>query len=117
MTVLNPVHVALPPAISIPKSNNQNRSNSKTTSKTGTQRTVESVTSTDADEHDYKNIIKDLLKDGIIKNDKKLSYKLDKNSLIINDVRQNESYHQKYKNKYLQRENTALLYKYETNSN
>lgn len=117
LTVLNPVHVALPPAISIPKSNNQNRSNSKTTSKTGTQRTVESVTSTDADEHDYKNIIKDLLKDGIIKNDKKLSYKLDKNSLIINDVRQNESYHQKYKNKYLQRENTALLYKYETNSN
>ena len=116
--LLTPANGALPPNQPIaffPKVKNQ--SSSKTNIKTSTQRTIESVTSTDADAHDYKNIIRDMISDAIIKSDKKLSYKLDKNSLIINEVKQSESYHQKYKNKYLQSDKTALLYKYETNSN
>ncbi|MFC3560375.1 M56 family metallopeptidase [Pedobacter jamesrossensis] len=114
------IPVTIPGAVGISGelgSTDYRRSNSKTISKTNTKRTTESVTSTDADVHDYKRIIKDMISDGIIKSDKKLSYKLDKNSLIINDVKQNESNHQKYKNKYLRQDNTALLYKFETNSN
>jgi len=95
---------------------NRNRNGSKTTTKTETQRTVESVSSKDSDKHDYKSIIKDMIKDGIIQSKAKLSYKLDKNSLIVNGVKQPGNYHEKYKSKFLQQTNSALLYNYETNS-
>ena len=99
-------------------SSHKAKSSSKVSIKTGTQRVVESVTSTDTDDHDYKSIIKDLIKDGIIKTQNKLSYKLDKNGFIINGVKQSSSFHQKYKSKYLPKSNSALLYEYqETNNN
>ena len=95
---------------------NRNGNRSKSTSKTDIQRTVESVSSTDSDKHDYKSIIKDMIKDGIIQSQANLSYKLDKNSLIVNGVKQPGNYHEKYKSKFLQQTKSALLYNYETSS-
>ncbi|RZK21997.1 MAG: hypothetical protein EOO43_10165, partial [Flavobacterium sp.] len=115
--ISNPVAPPAPsvaPVKSFPKSG---KDKSKTLTITGTQRTVQSVTSTDADVHDYKSIIKEMIQDGIINSADKLSYKLDKNSLIINGIKQAENYHLKYKNKYMQSENTALLYRYQMESN
>ncbi|WP_316736027.1 M56 family metallopeptidase [Pedobacter aquatilis] len=100
-------------SVSVEQNSKKSKSNSKVSVKTGTQRVVESVTSTDTDDHDYKGIIKDLIKDGIIKTQNKLSYKLDKDNFIINGVKQNSSFHQKYKSKYLPKNNSALLYEYE----
>jgi len=99
-----------------PEAGNWQIAKPKKTTKTASQRIVESVSSTDSDKHDYKSIIAEMIKDGLIQNQDKLSYKLDKNILVVNGVKQAEKFHQKYKRKYLQRENTALLYKYETNS-
>jgi len=104
-------------SVSETSSSHKAKSSSKVSVKTGTQRVVESVTSTDTDDHDYKNIIKDLIKDGIIKTQNKLSYKLDKNGFIINGVKQNSSFHQKYKSKYLPKSNSALLYEYQETTN
>ena len=122
-----PVAVPVPPtapvyqneysSVSESSSSHKAKSNSKVSVKRGTQRVVESVTSTDTDEHDYKSIIKDLINDGIIKTQNKLSYKLDKNSLIINGVKQSSSFHQKYKSKYLPKNNSALLYEYQESNN
>lgn len=115
-TPSSPAAPAAPPVPPLHGNQEGQERGSKTKTKTGTQRTVQSITSTDSDVHDYKSIIKDMIKDGIIKNQNKLSYKLDKNALIVNGVKQTEDYHKKYKSKFLQRNNAALLYQYETNS-
>jgi len=109
-----PVHQSTPPLPPLNRNNGQNAPGTST--KTGTQTTIESATSTNSDVHEYKAIISEMLQDGIIKNSEKLSYKLDKNNLIINGVKQPNNYHQKYKKKYLQSDNAALLYRFETNS-
>jgi len=120
-TPVSPAAPLTPPAFQSapplpPEAGNWQIAKPKKTTKTASQRIVESVSSTDSDKHDYKSIIAEMIRDGLIQNQDKLSYKLDKNTLIVNGVKQAEKFHQKYKRKYLQRENTALLYKYETNS-
>lgn len=94
------------------------KSSLKKSTKTGTERVVKSISVTNGDGHDYTDEINsELLKDGIISNTNKLSYKLDKNSLTINGVKQPESVHKKYKEKYLKRDDRSLLYNFEVNSN
>jgi len=120
-TPVSPVVPPAPPVLQstppLPPSNrNRDKGGSKTTIKTDTQRTVESVSNTNANAHDYKAIIREMIKDGIIQSQDKLSYKLDKNSLIVNGIKQPENFHKKYKGKFLPGDNSALLYKYETSS-
>lgn len=55
----------------------------------------------------------DLLKDGLITQTKELSYKLDKDALYINNIRQSSQVHAKYKAKYLKNTHSALLYNYD----
>ena len=55
----------------------------------------------------------ELLKDGLIAQTKELSYKLDKNSFYINNIKQSSQVHTKYKAKYLKNLNAALLYNYD----
>ncbi|WP_316832674.1 M56 family metallopeptidase [Pedobacter aquatilis] len=120
LSPLSPVAPPTPPTYQstppMPPANFNHSGNKKTTSKTGTERTIESISSTDSDAHDYKSIIKEMLRDGLINDTNKLSYKLDKNNLIVNGVKQTESFHKKYKDRYLEKENTSLLYNYETSS-
>jgi len=68
-------------------------------------------------ETDTEAINRELLKDGLISTKGSLSYRLDKDALEINGVRQPDAVHQKYKTKYLKRPNTSLLYNYEINTN
>jgi bla regulator protein BlaR1 len=93
------------------------KSSLKTSTKTGSERGVKSITVINGDGHDYTDEINgELLKDGIISSTNKLSYKLDKNSLTINGVKQPESVHKKYKEKYLKRDDRSLMYNFEVNS-
>ncbi|MDN3585926.1 M56 family metallopeptidase [Pedobacter aquatilis] len=86
------------------------KSSSKTSVSTSSQTSVESVSVTDADESEHKKIIKEMIKDGLIKNEAKFSFFLDKNSLIVNDKKQSEQAHQKYKSKYLPSISSVFLY-------
>jgi len=52
----------------------------------------------------------ELLKDGLVSNTTNLSFSLDKNSMIVNGVKQNERVHQKYQKKYLENVNQSMSY-------
>ncbi|WP_412467598.1 M56 family metallopeptidase [Pedobacter sp. KLB.chiD] len=103
---------AMPPAPSVyGKSGN---------TRTSSQRTVTSKTVTNGDGHDYTNAInQELLKDGIISNTNKLSYKLNKDELIVNGVKQNTEVQQKYKKRFLKNDRHSLMYNFliENNKN
>ncbi|CAH0169653.1 Regulatory protein BlaR1 [Pedobacter sp. Bi36] len=87
--------------------------NPKTSTRTGVQRTVTSKTVTDGDGHDYTNEInQQLMKDGIITSTNKLSYKLNKDDLIVNGVKQNADVQKKYKQRFLKNENHSLMYNF-----
>ncbi|WP_231425212.1 M56 family metallopeptidase [Pedobacter sp. Leaf250] len=60
--------------------------------------------------NDGNKISAELLKDGLISNTKTLSFSLDKNNLIINGVKQKESIHKKYSEKYLENANQSMSY-------
>ncbi|MCZ4244728.1 M56 family metallopeptidase [Pedobacter punctiformis] len=82
--------------------------------KTSTEHAVKSVSVTNGDGTDYTDEINsELMKDGIISQTTKLSYKLDKDNLIVNGVKQSSGLHKKYKSKYLKRDNHSLMYNYE----
>ena len=73
---------------------------------------------TKGDDHDYANEInQELRKDGIISTTNKLSYKLSKDDLIVNGVKQTANFHQRYKDKYLKRDNRSLCYNYNLTTN
>jgi bla regulator protein BlaR1 len=92
----------------------------KTSSRTSVQRTVTSKTVTNGDGHDYTNEInQQLMKDGIVTSANKLSYKLNKDDLIVNGVKQNADVQKKYKQRFLKNENHSLMYNFliENNKN
>ncbi|TCD25507.1 hypothetical protein EZ456_15885 [Pedobacter psychrodurus] len=94
--------------------------NPKTSTRTGVQSTVTSKTVTNGDGHDYTNQInQELMKDGIINSTNKLSYKLNKDDLIVNGVKQNADVQKKYKQRFLKNENHSLMYNFliENNKN
>ncbi|MGN8059147.1 M56 family metallopeptidase [Pedobacter sp. 22163] len=94
--------------------------NRKTSTRTGVQRTVTSKSVTNGDGHDYTNEInQQLMKDGIINSTNKLSYKLNKDDLIVNGVKQNADVQKKYKQRFLKNENHSLMYNFliENNKN
>ncbi|GGG98051.1 M56 family metallopeptidase [Pedobacter zeae] len=81
--------------------------------RTGSQRIVTSKTVTNGDGHDYTNEInQELMKDGIISNTNKLSYKLSKDELIVNGVKQNAEVQQKYKKRFLKNDSHSLMYNF-----
>ncbi|RDC56157.1 hypothetical protein DU508_11090 [Pedobacter chinensis] len=87
----------------------------KTTSviKTGVERVVTTKSVTNGKGHDdFNDINNELLKDGIIANTKELSYKLNKNDLIVNGVKQSQAIQKKYKEKYLTNEDHSLMYNF-----
>lgn len=105
-----PTHVGTPPLPPL----NRAKSSSKTVTKTGSEHVVSTISVTNGDGHDYTpDINKELLKDGIINNTNKLSYKLNKDDLIVNGVKQDAGIHQKYKSKYLKQDNRSLYYNFE----
>jgi bla regulator protein BlaR1 len=94
----------------------QERSGSRTSS----QRTVTSKSVTNGDGHDYTNEINNqLMKDGIISSTNKLSYKLNKDELIVNGVKQNTEVQKKYKQRFLKNDSHSLMYNFliENNKN
>jgi len=104
ITAVTPITPAIPLKPQIPPTHVQ----------TGVQRTVTSKTVTDGDGHDYTDEInRELLKDGIIANTKKLSYKLNNNEFIVNGKKQSQSIAERYKKNFLKNEGHALLYNYE----
>ncbi|MGN7986612.1 M56 family metallopeptidase [Pedobacter sp. 22226] len=92
--------------------------NGKTSTKTGSQRTVTSKTVTNGDGHDYTSEInQELMKDGIINSTNKLSYKLNKDELIVNGVKQNADVQQKYKKRFLKNDGHSLMYNFLVENN
>ncbi|WP_431292560.1 M56 family metallopeptidase [Pedobacter sp. P26] len=88
--------------------------------RTGSQRIVTSKTVTNGDGHDYTNDInRELMKDGIISSTNKLSYKLNKDELIVNGVKQNTDIQKKYKKRFLKNDSHSLMYNFliENNKN
>ncbi|KQM69366.1 hypothetical protein ASE74_05025 [Pedobacter sp. Leaf216] len=88
--------------------------------KTVNQRTVTSKSVTNGDGHDYTNQInQQLMKDGIISSTNKLSYKLNKDELIVNGEKQSADVQKKYKQKFLKNDNHSLMYNFliENNKN
>ncbi|MGQ7854562.1 M56 family metallopeptidase [Pedobacter sp. WC2501] len=94
--------------------------NQNTNTRTSSQRTVTSKTVTNGDGHDYTNDInRELMKDGIISSTNKLSYKLNKDELIVNGIKQNTDFQKKYKKRFLKNDNHSLMYNFliENNKN
>lgn len=94
--------------------------NQNTNTRTSSQRTVTSKTVTNGDGHDYTNDInRELMKDGIISSTNKLSYKLNKDELIVNGIKQNTDFQKKYKKRFLKSDNHSLMYNFliENNKN
>ncbi|QIL40338.1 M48 family metalloprotease [Pedobacter sp. HDW13] len=84
-----------------------------TTTRTGVERTVTSKTVTNGDGHDYTSEInQQMIKDGIISSTNKLSYKLNKDELIVNGVKQSADVQKKYKQKFLKNEGHSLMYNF-----
>ena len=89
-------------------------------SKTSSQRTVTSKTVTNGDGHDYtSDINRELMKDGIISSTNKLSYKLNKDELVVNGIKQSTDVQAKYKKKFLKSDKHSLMYNFliENNKN
>lgn len=84
---------------------------------TTTTTTRKKISLTDIDENGddlTTRINKELLKDGLITQTKELSYRLDKDFLYINSIKQSSQVHAKYKAKYLKNiRGAALLYNYD----
>lgn len=81
--------------------------------KTNSARKVTTKSVTNGDGKDYSDEInQDLLRDHIITSLQNLSYKLNKNNLIVNGQKLEGTIHQKYKEKYLKNSNHSLLYNY-----
>ncbi|MFT3796000.1 MAG: M56 family metallopeptidase [Flavobacterium sp.] len=59
------------------------------------------------------NITSDLIAANVIQNTENLSYKLSPGSLIVNGVKQPESVHARFKNKYVKANRYAICYNYE----
>ncbi|MNX20991.1 hypothetical protein D3C86_509480 [compost metagenome] len=53
-----------------------------------------------------------MIKDGIISSTNKLSYKLNKDELIVNGVKQSADVQKKYKQKFLKNEGHSLMYNF-----
>ncbi|WP_316797757.1 M56 family metallopeptidase [Pedobacter frigidisoli] len=88
-------------------------SSGKRTSKTSVEHVVTSKSVTNGDGRDYTTEINNqLLKDQIIKNTNNLSYKLNKDELIVNGVKQSAEVQKKYKSKYLKNDRHSLMYNY-----
>lgn len=80
---------------------------------TTTKKTI-SLTNIDENGTDLTTRVNNnLLKDGLIAQTKELSYKLDKNSFYINNIKQSSQLHAKYMAKYLKNVHAALLYNYD----
>lgn len=110
-----PAVPAVPPTPPMPPVYNQ-----RTSTRTGVQRTVTSKTVTNGDGHDYTNEInQELMKDGIISSTNKLSYKLNKDELIVNGLKQNADVQKKYKQRFLKNDKHSLMYNFliENNKN
>ncbi|MBE5318100.1 M48 family metalloprotease [Pedobacter sp. MR2016-19] len=110
-----PATPASPPTPPTPPVYGENGSN-----RTSSQRTVTSKTVTNGDGHDYTNDInRELMKDGIISSSNKLSYKLNKDELIVNGVKQNTDIQKKYKKRFLKNDSHSLMYNFliENNKN
>ncbi|KLT66684.1 M56 family metallopeptidase [Pedobacter sp. BMA] len=85
----------------------------KRTGKTNVEHVVTSKSVTNGDGHDYTTEInKQLLKDQIIKNTNNLSYKLNKDELIVNGIKQSAEVQKKYKSKFLKNDGHSLMYNY-----
>jgi hypothetical protein len=81
--------------------------------KTNSSRKVTTKNVVNGDGKDYTDEInRDLLKDHIVSSLQNLSYKLNKNDLIVNGQKLEGSIHQKYKEKYLKNTDHSLLYNY-----
>ena len=88
------------------------------TSKTESKRTVTTKSVTNGDGHDYTSEInRELMKDGIVSSTNKLSYKLNKDELIVNGVKQNAEVQKKYKQKFLKNEGHSLMYNFLVENN
>jgi hypothetical protein len=57
------------------------------------------------------------MKDGIINSTNKLSYKLNKDELIVNGVKQNADVQQKYKKRFLKNDGHSLMYNFLVENN
>ncbi|WP_406825597.1 M56 family metallopeptidase [Pedobacter sp. KACC 23697] len=105
-----PASPAMPPAPAV--------YGEKGTTKTSSQRTVTSKTVTNGDGRDYTNAInQELMKDGIISSTNKLSYKLNKDELIVNGVKQSAEVQQKYKKRFLKNDKHSLMYNFQIENN
>ncbi|MBB6235596.1 beta-lactamase regulating signal transducer with metallopeptidase domain [Pedobacter sp. AK013] len=114
-TPSTPTNPPVPPTPPAPPAYNQ-----RTSTRTGVQRTVTSKTVTNGDGHDYTNEInQELMKDGIITSTNKLSYKLNKDELIVNGIKQNADVQKKYKQRFLKNDKHSLMYNFliENNKN
>jgi bla regulator protein blaR1 len=60
-----------------------------------------------------EDFINDLMQEGVIKNTKNLSYKLGREELIVNGVKQPDALHRKLKEKYLKEAGVELFYDWE----
>lgn len=114
ITPITPVTAVMPPSPPLPPVTLKN-GEAKTNSTS--EHTYKSVTVTNGDGKDYTDEINsELLSDGIVTQTNKLSYKLDKDNLIVNGVKQSSDLHKKYKSKYLKKDNRSLLYNYEVDT-
>ena len=105
--------VAVPPAPPAPPVYGKG-----TSTKTERQSTVTTKSVTNGDGHDYTNEInKELMKDGIISNTNKLSYKLNKDELVVNGVKQNTDVQKKYKQRFLKNDKHSLMYNFVIENN
>lgn len=117
-SVAAPAMPAVPPTPPIPPT--PPVYNETTGARTSSQRTVTSKSVTNGDGHDYTNQInQELMKDGIISSTNKLSYKLNKDELIVNGVKQNADVQLKYKKRFLKNDKHSLMYNFliENNKN
>ncbi|WP_421938491.1 M56 family metallopeptidase [Pedobacter sp.] len=115
---------APPPAPPLPPKNNANinikagtdvnvNASTDLTIKTGVERKVTAKTVTNGDGKDYTDEInQELLKDGLVSSLQNLSYKLNKNELIVNNQKVENSLHQKYKTRFLKSNGHSLMYNY-----
>ncbi|WP_293309827.1 M56 family metallopeptidase [Pedobacter sp. UBA5917] len=89
-----------------------------TSTKTGSERRVTTKTVTNGDGHDYTDEInQQLMSDHIISSTNKLSYKLNKDELVVNGVKQSTDVQQKYKKRFLKNDGHSLMYNFQIENN
>lgn len=83
---------------------------------TGARKVVTITTDHSGDMSDETDDInKEMLQDGVIRQTKKITYKLSENELVVNGVRQSAGIHKKYASRYLKGTNSSLTYTYDEN--